>query len=90
MKLPWLDDASFHRARKLGYRASYPRGGDPWPVAEDRRLERAQRKIAALPRSRRWDAWQRLAKRLGRTVDAVKSRTTVLAAARRLISGKAT
>jgi hypothetical protein len=85
---PWFDDAGFRRSRKIAYRASYPRGGDPWAVAEDRRLERARSKIAALPVSRRYDAWRRLAKQLGRTREAIRSRMTVLAAARRLITGK--
>lgn len=88
VKTPWFDDAGFRRESKRAYRKSYPRGGEPWAVAEDRQLEKTQRKISALPRSQRYKAWTRLAKRLGRTVEAVKSRMAVLAAARRLISGK--
>lgn len=88
MSFPWFSDADFRRSHKIAHRASYPRSGDPWSVAEDRRLEKARNKIGALPVSRRWDAWRKLAKKLGRTTEAIRSRLTVLGAARRLIANK--
>ncbi len=66
----------------------YPRANQPWTVAEDRRLTCAVAKVMQLDRAARRRAWVALAKRMGRTVEAVKTRSVGLQTGLRLMVGR--
>lgn len=57
----------------------HPRRGQPWSVAEDRRLRRLVRKqFRNSRRGRGYDAWSKIAHALGRTALAVMTRWSVI------------
>lgn len=68
-------------AAARAFRRCYPRDGQPWKLSEDRHVTRADRRASSLPKRERRALWLALAKRLGRTPQAVLTRAWAMRAA---------
>lgn len=76
------------RADARRYKHSYPRSNDTWTIAEDKRLIRETDRISKLPREDRWDAWQKLTRKMGRSTEALRTRLGALRAGERLAKAR--
>lgn len=77
------------RAREKAYKKAVPRSGEPWTIAEDKRLLRARVRIRKLPKSARFEAWVKASRQLKRSMSALLTRLTALDAGRRLCKARA-
>lgn len=80
----------WRRSQLRAFKKTYPRDGEPWKPAEDRRLlaryERTCHELAALSHGARYAWWIALAKPFGRTDQAVRARVNGLVAGKRAVS----
>jgi len=80
----------WRRSQLRAFKKTYPRDGEPWKRAEDRRLlklfEKTQHELSKLPRGERHVWWIALAKKFGRTDQAIRARVSGLVAGKRAVS----